>query len=805
MLAGALEAPEMTPPFLQRLRWTADERATVYDSPADIARTFAYLYGAGASLVLLTLALPHDHHRHAWPIALAAGLAYCVVAFLLVRFDRTPRQLFVALPTLGTVLVSMVVAASGPAGVAAYAMMYFWVVLSAHYFFSGRIGAFNTAFVSVAYAVVLVVTPDVSGAETKWLMATGALGVSGLLMSLLRGQVARLFGRLEHHAVQADALARLSRAALDPEQASALPADAARALHHEFDVDFVSVLLLNADEQGLNVVAAEGWAGPLVGNVAVPVGPGTLTGQALGSSGPCFGDRHPDLARTAGLVEQGVRSSLLLPLRGREEIYGLLAVHSRRPRAFGPQEAARIEPVADVLANALDRSRSAQRLHHQAFHDDLTGLPNRHRFLERLDDALTRATAQRTSTAVLFLDLDNFKVLNDSLGHQAGDALLVALVPRLRRALLLSDTIARFGGDEFVLLCEGIESEAAALALAEQVHAALVAPFVLGRAVHRLTASIGVAIARPGEGTPDALLRDADAALARAKAAGRDQTALYDEGMHRGAMARLQLQNALRDALDQEQFRLAYQPIVDLADGRIVACEALLRWTHPQLGVVAPAEMIPVAEETGVIVGIGDWVLAEACAAAARWRDLVGDAAPAVTVNVSPRQLAEPELAGRVAAVLEESGVEPERLVVEITEGVLIDEGAASTERLEELRRLGVRVALDDFGTGYSSLAYLRRFAVDTVKIDRSFVAAMDDNGGSTIVGAVLGLTAGLGSRSVAEGIETPEQLDRLRALGCGYGQGYLFGRPVPESEIASVLLAGGLAPVAERAASSVG
>ncbi|MCW2989909.1 MAG: hypothetical protein JWM73_503 [Solirubrobacterales bacterium] len=806
IMGGARRAPApMTPPLLNRLRWTAEESASPRESAAVLARSFAYLYGAGASLILLTLLLPHGADRKAWVVVVVALVAYAVVAVLLVRFERLPLWLFVAMPPAGTVLISAVIVAGGADLVVAYASIYFWVVLSAHYFFSARVGAFNTALVAVVFAIVLVATPEVASPEIKWLTVTVTLGIAGMLVSLLRERVRLLFGRLQGHAVRSDALARFSREALEPDHVGELPQAAVTLLCDEFGADCATVLLLSGDAQALHIVAAAGWRRDIVGSASIPVRGDTLSGRALQAAEPLFSGEHPQLAGDPALDAEDVRGSVLVPLRGRDEVYGVLAVHARRAEAFDAQDAVQFEAVAGVLANALDRARSADRLRHQAYHDDLTGQPNRHLFMERLGGALARAHEQQTTTAVLFLDLDNFKVLNDSLGHQAGDSMLVALVPRLRKALYLSDTIARFGGDEFVLLCEGVDGETGALAIAERLHAALEEPFAIGGAVHRLTASIGVALGGDG-GEPDALLRDAHAALSRAKASGRDRTALYDAGMRHGALVRLHMESALHDALELGQLRLVYQPIVDLADGRIVACEALLRWRHPELGEVAPVDMIPVAEETGVIVRIGEWALREACAEQARWRALAGDAAPAVTVNVSPRQLVEPALPGHIAGVLRETGLAPSELVVEITESTLIEDNSAATDRLAQLRGLGVRLALDDFGTGYSSLAYLRRFAVDTVKIDRSFVATMDDaTGGDAIVAAVLGLTAGLGSNAVAEGIETPQQLARLRAMGCRLGQGYLFARPLPGAEIEALLGAGGVIPVAVQASSSVG
>ncbi|MCW2966266.1 MAG: hypothetical protein JWM71_38 [Solirubrobacteraceae bacterium] len=795
----------MTPALLDRLRWTADDPHGGDGGRAVLARAFAYLYGSGASLILLTLALPHEAGRHPLVIVGVAALAYGVVALLLVRFDRLPMWFFVALPALGSVLISVVLVAGGGAATASYAMMYFWVVLSAHYFFSARIGAQNTVFVFVQYAAVLALTPSVRSPEIKWLMATGALGVSGMLMSLLRSRNAILFGSLERHVSSSDALARFSRDAVNPELAATLPPAAVRMVCEAIGADCATVFTLGPDQQALHVIAAAGWHQQIVGTGSAPVSPDSLTGRALRAEGPLFGDDHPELLRTETLLAEGICSSVLIPLRGREEVYGLLAAHSREADAFDATKVGALESMAGVLAGAMDRSRAAERLRHQAFHDDLTGQPNRHLFMERLAGALERARTGQTTTAVFFLDLDNFKVLNDSLGHPTGDAVLVALVPRLRKSLYLADTIARFGGDEFVLMCEGVDGEAGALSVAERLHAALEEPFALGGAVHRVTASIGVALAPGGAGEPESLLRDADAALGRAKASGRNRTALYDAGMHRAALSRLHLENALRDALELGQLRLAYQPIVELGDGRIVACEALLRWTHPELGEIAPIDMIPVAEETGLIVAIGEWVLGEASATAARWRELHGSGSPYVTVNVSPRQLAEPGFAGRVATVLDRCGLSPLDLVVEITESVLIDDASSSVERLEHLRALGVRLALDDFGTGYSSLAYLQRFAVDTVKIDRSFVSTVDDGaGGDTIVGAVLGLTAGLGSQVVAEGIETAGQLAKLRAMGCALGQGYLLSRPVPRESVEELLAAGGVIPIAVQASSKV-
>ncbi len=451
----------------------------------------------------------------------------------------------------------------------------------------------------------------------------------------------------------------------------------------------------------------------------------------------------------------------------------------------------RLGAMLDITARqALERQ-----LQHQAFHDALTGLPNRALFLDRLDHALARGGRDGTEVGVLLLDLDGFKHVNDSLGHSVGDRLLVAFAQRLPGGCLRpGDTLARLGGDEFVVLLAGLADPDEATRLAARIAAcpALWAPYPLDGREVIIRASIGVAVGRAGAVTAADLLRDADTALYRAKAAGKGDYAVFDPAMNAAAVARLELEADLRQAVERGELALVYQPLVALADGRIRRAEALLRWTHPARGPVAPTTFVPLAEETGLIREVGRWVLAAACRQAATWRAVYGDRAPVVCVNLSAREFGDPGLVAAVAGALRDADLDPAGLELEITEGVLMGDAPGTLATLWQLRDLGVGLAVDDFGTGYSSLTYLKRFPVDTLKIDQAFVAGLGaDTDDTAIVGAVVGLARALGLAVVAEGVETTDQAAGLRRLGCTLAQGYHFARPLPAADLAALLAAG--------------
>ncbi|HEX6912589.1 MAG TPA: EAL domain-containing protein [Longimicrobium sp.] len=447
------------------------------------------------------------------------------------------------------------------------------------------------------------------------------------------------------------------------------------------------------------------------------------------------------------------------------------------------------EPVriAGSLADVTEQKVAEELLLHHALHDVLTGLPNRSLMVDRLGLALRRAARSGSTVAVLFLDLDGFKVVNDSLGHAMGDRLLDAVARRLEGCLRPSDTVARPGGDEFTVLLEDLRDASEAHAVAQRVHDSLREPFELdGRPVFT-TASIGIAVGAHGA-TPDSLLRDADTAMYQAKGRGRARCELFDPTMHTTALARLTLETDLRGALEREEFELAYQPLVSLGDGRIAGFEALARWRHPRRGMLQPAEFIPVAEETGLIVPLGRWVLREACRQMREWNRRYG-ASLSVNVNLSPRQFADGAVARDVAAALRESELPAGFLKLEITEGLLMGEAGPVASTLDELKALGVELCIDDFGTGYSSLSYLHRFPIDTLKIDRSFVARLNADGQSEqIVRTILVLAQTLKMRAVAEGVETSEQAEQLRGMGCEYAQGFRFARPLPGEEAGAMI-----------------
>jgi len=450
--------------------------------------------------------------------------------------------------------------------------------------------------------------------------------------------------------------------------------------------------------------------------------------------------------------------------------------------------------TASIGADITERKRAEQRLVHEALHDSLTGLPNRSLFMDRLGTALARARRRNDyRLAVLFMDLDRFKVINDSLGHLQGDQLLIQLSRRLERCLRPADTIARLGGDEFTLLLEELAEADDATRLAIRIKGELALPFDLAGHEVFVYASIGIAMGAARYVRPEDLLRDADTALHRAKALGKSAHQLFDTPMHEHAVAALQLESDLRRALDRDELVLHYQPIVALAGSRLAGFEALVRWQHPHRGLLQPDSFITVAEETGLILPLGDWVLREALRQFKEWeRAAPGVDGLALTVNLSSRQFGQPDLVARIGGALREAGVAPERLKVEITESLIVQSPATAADMLRGIKSLGCSVCLDDFGTGYSSLSYLLRLPIDTLKVDRSFLADLcKGSRNSEIVWAVIVLGQRLGMEVIAEGVETESQRAQLMELGCLLGQGYLFSRPLA-ADAAGALLATG-------------
>ncbi len=497
-----------------------------------------------------------------------------------------------------------------------------------------------------------------------------------------------------------------------------------------------------------------------------------------------------------------IESAIQAHLRGGDEYDVELRINTRfdgyrwfRSRAQATwDEQGRARRMVGSITDIHESKQAEARLNRLAQRDELTGLPNRALFMALLESEIARSQATGSRFAVLFLDLDRFKLVNESLGHAVGDRMLVSIARRVQGGLGARHSIARFGGDELMILMREVSGIDEAEAAARRIHGLLSQPFKLGGHSLFVTTSIGIVMSSSARARPEEYLRDANTAMYHAKNVGKARHAIFDASMHTRVRATLQLHNDLRHALDGGQFEVHYQPIVSLADGRIHGLEALIRWRHPTRGLLSPGLFMPLAEETGLVIPIDRWVLQRACKQLARWQQLPGADALSVSVNLSGHQLSDDTLIGAVETALESSGIDPKTLALEITEGILVSGTDADQRTIDALYRLGVELHLDDFGVGYSSLSYLHRFPIHSLKIDRSFIGhlALGDRE-SAIVQTIIVLGRHLNMRVTAEGVETVEQLASLQALGCTSAQGYFFARPQPASEIDALLSADAL------------
>jgi diguanylate cyclase (GGDEF)-like protein len=783
-----------------------------------VARSLGLFFLCAPAMAELWLA------TEGWIANAAQLVAACVMAqglgVLLLRGggDNAPLPALKGLLTLATLFVAGMCVMSGSTQ-AGFAFLFLWATPYAFFFgFRHAIAQGVMAAVALVAAHALLDGNPLSGPEIDdWVIPVATLVVVGAMVHRLIGELGRaglerLRSERERAEVEARraaseaerarreaAIGRLGRMALTASDRQALLDDAVAILTETLVVEHCAILELVEGGDRVRLAAGAGAAAEAPDPEHLPDEDRLLAGWVLSGDEPIVvwewaSERRFD---AAGLRARGIRSTAGAAIRGRAGAFGVVTVSATAVGAFSVEDARWLQSVADLLASALDREDSETRMRHQSLHDALTGLPNRALFYDRIEQAFARAERDGALVAVLLLDVDQFKTINDSLGHEAGDDLLVALSSRLQQVTRDSDTVARLGGDEFVVLCE-VETQAEAVSIAERIADAWERPIPVGAGGEVfVSASVGITLAAHPQ-TAETMLREADAAMYRAKDGGRGRYELFDEEMRQIAFDRLRDESDLRRAVERGQFRVRYQPIFDVAEQRMLGVEALVRWQRPGNGVVGPAEFIGLAEETGLIASLGRWVLDQAVAEVAAWRARHPEAEHlGLTVNVSGHQLARPEFLAEVQSAIERAGLEPGVLGLEITESVLMKDASAPRSTLEALRALGVRVLLDDFGTGYSSLARLRGFPVDAIKVDRSFVDGLGSEDQDTaIVSAIVDIAHSLGLSAIAEGVESAEQLASLRELGCTAAQGYFFAPALSGAEVEELLASGAIAPL---------
>jgi diguanylate cyclase (GGDEF)-like protein len=597
---------------------------------------------------------------------------------------------------------------------------------------------------------------------------------------------ARLLATLRDRQALLERLSRIQRSIVQRADLGVVLDEVVSGAADFLGLDAVGLRLIDREDEELTVLVAsrgmdvEQFPNGSRAHVRDGVGGRAVTQKRLVVAQ--HGDCDPEAV--AGLVCRSLEWAMAAPIFENGRVVGALSVGTRDPdRAYSASEEAVLLAFAEHASLALTDAKNYSAAMHRAFHDMLTGLPNRALFLDRLEHAVARAAREPSAPSVLFLDLDGFKRVNDDLGHEGGDQLLVEVGERLRLCLRPGDTASRFGGDEFAVLLEDVDQDAAAI-VAQRVMSRLQAPFRVQNKDVSVSVSIGVATLRePGED----LLRNADVAMYQAKARGKGQFELFEPSMHVTLVERVRLETDLGHAVESREFELVYQPIVELATGTVAAVEALVRWRHPDRGLLLPAAFIPAAEDTGLIRGIGSQVLRQACMQGAAWQLRHPASSPlAVSVNLSVSQLHHSDVVREVAGVLDSSGLDPQSLILEITETVLMQDLERGVLAL--LKELGVRIAIDDFGTGYSSLQYLQRFPIDILKVDRSFVGSAGEPNEPALAQAIIDLGESLNLCVVAEGLEHEEQVARLLEMGCRWGQGYHFSRPCSAPELDELL-----------------
>jgi diguanylate cyclase (GGDEF)-like protein len=561
----------------------------------------------------------------------------------------------------------------------------------------------------------------------------------------------------------------------------------ATACRELLEVDVCTVNLVEPDDLTAgSVVAASGLPADVIAQLKrVPLPAAGVSGlSVLGDELVMVEDYTTSPIAMPAMSDAQLRSVMATPVHEEGRAMGSLTVATvARTREWDKPAQEALKAFAEHVSLALTDARQVEAVS-QSFLDPLTGLAGRALFLTRMEEALRLDRG----AAVLLVDLDRFKMVNDSLGHSAGDALLVAVADRIRSCLRDGDTAARLGGDEFAVLLPGLADRAEAEPIAERILDLLHEPFALDRAESYVSASVGIAISAPGEHDAQQLMVHADLAMYQAKKHGKDHLEVFEPAMESAFQASIALEADLRRAVVRHEFELRYQPIVHLQTGEISGVEALIRWQHPTRGEVAPMDFVPLAEETGMIVPIGEWVLREACRRIAEWNARRAERPLTVSVNISAVQLEQPALPQTVQSALDDTGLPADRLILELTESLLVDHRPATLRRLEAIKALGVRLAIDDFGTGYSSLAYLRRFPVDIIKIDKSFVDDVDEPTAAALTHGIIQLGQALQLSTIAEGIEHASQLSSLEAGNCEMGQGYFFAQPLTRHDLDELL-----------------